>query len=267
MAPSPLTVIGSEFALGTNSRQYIKHGVLYSKIVSTSKKRFTCSYKVSYLFRDCGRDKWCCTDDTDVTAPLPTPAHPADGGATPAAGTGERRTQRTTRIHSPRYCASSERASVPNRPAHSENAVERHALSVTITCLFSRRELSASLRRMSVVRRPLQVRFHTPRADHSLLTNLQFTSLRCVVCDRPGGDLSRGHITESGLYCGGALVGPRVVLTSASCIATVGEESVWARVPASAAPARRYSVLDRLRHAGYNSGELAGWRRGKGCTY
>ncbi|XP_013135996.1 PREDICTED: uncharacterized protein LOC106101357 isoform X2 [Papilio polytes] len=125
--------------------------------------------------KDCGRDKWCCTDDTDVTAPLPTPAHPADGGATPAAGTG-------------------------------------NCLRAFDVCPW------------------------------------------CVALYRPGGDLSRGHITESGLYCGGALVGPRVVLTSASCIATVGEESVWARVPASAAPARRYSVLDRLRHAGYNSG-------------
>ncbi|KPJ10645.1 Transmembrane protease serine 11D [Papilio machaon] len=71
---------------------------------------------------------------------------------------------------------------------------------------------------------------------------------------RPGGDVNRGHRTESGLYCGGALVSPRAVLTSAGCVTTVAQESVWARVPASAAPSRNYAVTDKLRHEGYNSG-------------
>ncbi|XP_045538631.1 uncharacterized protein LOC106715576 [Papilio machaon] len=76
----------------------------------------------------------------------------------------------------------------------------------------------------------------------------------CVALYRPGGDVNRGHRTESGLYCGGALVSPRAVLTSAGCVTTVAQESVWARVPASAAPSRNYAVTDKLRHEGYNSG-------------
>ncbi|XP_013176666.1 PREDICTED: chymotrypsin-like protease CTRL-1 [Papilio xuthus] len=76
----------------------------------------------------------------------------------------------------------------------------------------------------------------------------------CVALYRPGGDVNRNQRTKSGLYCGGALVSSRAVLTSAGCVATIAEESVWARVPASAAPTRNYAVVDKLRHEGYNSG-------------
>ncbi|CAH2062042.1 unnamed protein product, partial [Iphiclides podalirius] len=64
----------------------------------------------------------------------------------------------------------------------------------------------------------------------------------CVALYREGGDASRGQRTGSGLYCGGALVGGRVVLTAAMCALKAPSEAVRARVPASADPRRDYAV-------------------------
>ncbi|CAH2062044.1 unnamed protein product, partial [Iphiclides podalirius] len=79
----------------------------------------------------------------------------------------------------------------------------------------------------------------------------------CVGLYRPGGDVQREQRTASGLYCGGALLGSRVVLTAATCARAAGQEAVRARVPGSAAPDKEYAVVDRILHPKYSTGTHA----------
>ncbi|XP_013176949.1 PREDICTED: uncharacterized protein LOC106124633 [Papilio xuthus] len=76
----------------------------------------------------------------------------------------------------------------------------------------------------------------------------------CVGLYRTGGDVTRGQRMESGLYCAGALVAPRVVLTSGTCVRAVGREAVWARVPGATDSAHHYAVKQKIIHPKYNSG-------------
>ncbi|XP_045505415.1 complement factor I-like isoform X2 [Colias croceus] len=60
---------------------------------------------------------------------------------------------------------------------------------------------------------------------------------------------------NSGLFCGGILVGPNAVLTTATCMkAAKNHQIIHAKVPGSQDPEKMYLVRSRAEHEQYNTG-------------
>ncbi|XP_041974223.1 uncharacterized protein LOC121729688 [Aricia agestis] len=59
---------------------------------------------------------------------------------------------------------------------------------------------------------------------------------------------------ETGLYCMGSMIGPKVILTSASCILGAQNVTMWAQVPTSPKPKQQYAIRSTKLHPNYNTG-------------
>ncbi|XP_072948318.1 uncharacterized protein [Epargyreus clarus] len=75
----------------------------------------------------------------------------------------------------------------------------------------------------------------------------------CVKLYHNGSD---AYSSESEFFCMGVMIGPKVILTTATCVLQASTQTLWARVPSSANPEADYLVQRRIKHPHYNSDTL-----------
>ncbi|XP_068622147.1 uncharacterized protein [Battus philenor] len=203
---------------------------------------------------ECGGSLWCCTYElgSQAGASTPTPTPAPTFAPTPAPTSAPTPTPTSAPTPAPTSAPTPAPTSAPTpAPTSAPTPVPTFAPSPAPTSAPTPAPTSAP------TPGPTSAPTPAPRTESGRCVRGYDDCPWCVALYRPGGDVRRGQRAESGLYCGGAVLGGRVVLTSATCVRSVVNEAVWARVPGSTEPARRHFIAEKIMHANYSSGSHA----------